>query len=99
MCVYLFNMAKHYLYDKRRNRVSHLIKMKFNPIALRRAKTLWSFGRSECSRVKVLEYSSIFSVIYKKGNDFPGFLFAYLYDKHHSTRSLLLKQLLIGIGP
>ena len=23
-----------------------------NPIALRMAKTLWSFGRSECSRVK-----------------------------------------------
>ena len=24
----------------------------FNPIALRMAKTLWSFGRSECNRVK-----------------------------------------------
>ena len=24
----------------------------FNPIALRTAKTLWSFGRSECNRVK-----------------------------------------------
>ena len=24
----------------------------FNPIALRTAKTLWCFGRSECSRVK-----------------------------------------------
>ena len=24
----------------------------FNPIALRMAKTLWSFGRSECSMVK-----------------------------------------------
>ena len=24
----------------------------FNPIALRKAKTLWSFGRSECSRVE-----------------------------------------------
>ena len=24
---------------------------KFNPIALRTAKTLWSFGRSECNRV------------------------------------------------
>ena len=26
----------------------------FNPIALRTAKTLWSFDRSECNRVKVL---------------------------------------------
>ena len=26
----------------------------FNPIALRLAKTLWSFGHSECNRVKVL---------------------------------------------
>ena len=25
-----------------------------NPIALRMAKTLWSFGRSECNRVKVV---------------------------------------------
>ena len=24
----------------------------FNPVALRTAKTLWSFGHSECSRVK-----------------------------------------------
>ena len=24
----------------------------FNPIALRTAKTLWSFGHSECNRVK-----------------------------------------------
>ena len=24
----------------------------FNPIALRTAKTLWSFGRSECNKVK-----------------------------------------------
>ena len=24
-----------------------------NPIALRKAKTLWSFGHSECSRVKL----------------------------------------------
>ena len=24
----------------------------FNPVALRRAKTLWSFGPSECNRVK-----------------------------------------------
>ena len=24
----------------------------FNPIALRMAKTIWSFGRSECNRIK-----------------------------------------------
>ena len=28
-------------------------KVFINPIALRTAKTLWSFGRSECNRVKV----------------------------------------------
>ena len=27
----------------------------FNPIALRMAKTLWSFGRSECNRMKSLK--------------------------------------------
>ena len=27
-----------------------------NPIAFRLAKTLWSFGCSECSRVKILVY-------------------------------------------
>ena len=26
--------------------------MNFNPTALRMAKTLWSFGRSKCNRVK-----------------------------------------------
>ena len=29
------------------------MKFCFNPIALRMAKTLWSFGRSECNRVKM----------------------------------------------
>ena len=29
----------------------------FNPLALRMAKTLWSFGRSECNRVKVNSYT------------------------------------------
>ena len=28
-----------------------VIYLKYNPIALRMAKTLWSFGRSECNRV------------------------------------------------
>ena len=27
--------------------------LRVNPIALRMAKTLWSFGHSECNRVKV----------------------------------------------
>ena len=29
-----------------------LLYMHLNPVALRTAKTLWSFDRSECSRVK-----------------------------------------------
>ena len=37
--------------------------MFLNPFALRMAKTLWSFGRSECNRVK--SYDSI--VIYYTG--------------------------------
>ena len=32
--------------------VTALCKLRFNPIAPRTAKTLWSFGHSECSRVK-----------------------------------------------
>ena len=34
-------------------------KLVFNPIALRTAKTLWSFGRSECNRVKSFPLWSI----------------------------------------
>ena len=34
--------------------------MHFNPVALRMAKTLWSFGHSECNRVKESN-SAIFS--------------------------------------
>ena len=37
----------------------------FNPIALRMAKTLWSFGHSECKRVKMSEM--IYNV-YDKGS-------------------------------
>ena len=29
---------------------------RLNPIALRMAKTLWSFGRSECYRVKTINF-------------------------------------------
>ena len=32
-----------------------------NPIALRTAKTLWSFGLSECSRIMYVKYK-VFSV-------------------------------------
>ena len=31
-----------------------------NPIALRTAKTLWSFGRSECNRVKELRVGPLY---------------------------------------
>ena len=34
-----------------------------NPIALRTAKTLWSFGRSECNRVKLFGVLSILSAV------------------------------------
>ena len=40
------------------NRISMVVAFCFlfsiNPIALRTAKTLWSFGRSECNRVNAL---------------------------------------------
>ena len=36
----------------------HRVKRKFNPFALRMAKTPWSFGRSECKRVKQSVYST-----------------------------------------
>ena len=39
-----------------------------NPIALRKAKTLWSFGLSECKRVKVLRaylHLHVISHLYK----------------------------------
>ena len=35
--------------------VSIYICYHFNPVALRMAKTQWSFGRSECNRVKLLK--------------------------------------------
>ena len=33
--------------------LSNICLKAFNPIALRTAKTLWSFGHSECNRVKI----------------------------------------------
>ena len=37
---------------QRREEIVRLVKRSINPIALRTAKTLWSFGPSECNRVK-----------------------------------------------
>ena len=52
----------------------------FNPIALRTAKTLWSFGRSECNRIEETlteealfvwkELSLLSQIASGKGNDF-----------------------------
>ena len=39
--------------------VCHMIKICINPIALRTAKISWSFGCSECNRVKKKKYISI----------------------------------------
>ena len=44
----------------------------FNPTALRMAKTLWSFGRSECDRVHVVYCvwkSNIRAICYVKASD------------------------------
>ena len=49
-------------------------KILFNPIALRTAKTLWSFGRSECNRVK-LSFDKMTKEIGTEEND----------DKKHTT--------------
>ena len=37
-----------------------------NPIAIRTAKTLWSFGCSECNRIKTAEYwcNSMFDIVF-----------------------------------
>ena len=34
------------------DKIENCIVVSFNPIAVRTAKTLWSFSRSECNRVK-----------------------------------------------
>ena len=39
---------------KEKSDVMLYLNRQFNPIALRNAKTLWSFGRSECNRVKMV---------------------------------------------
>ena len=42
-------------------------------------KTQWSFGHSECNRVKVYRYTSmIFSTNFAKRNNFYDYLFAFL---------------------
>ena len=53
-----------------------------NPIALRMAKTLWSFGCSECTKVKVYGcFSTSFIASFTKRHDFSDFLFASLDKK------------------
>ena len=44
------------------HRISHTGKKGFNLIALRTAKTLWSFGRSECNRVKCDVCNKVFAL-------------------------------------
>ena len=50
----------------------------FNLPALRKAKTLWSFGLSECNRVKVYEYTATVILHFIRGTTmvisscFPG---------------------------
>ena len=43
----------------------------FNPIALRTAKIVWSFGRSECNRIKVLNETKS-EMAYSKANKEQG---------------------------
>ena len=47
---------------------------KCNPIALRRSKTLWSFGHSECSRVKVWLHGEWQLQLYSEIHRKPGLL-------------------------
>ena len=49
----------------------------FNPIALR---TLWSFGHSECNRVKILEDSVPFPFLCLNGCSFHLFLLSNIQD-------------------
>ena len=52
-------------------RKCHVIDDKFNPTAPRMAKTLWSFGHSGCSRIKVTKNTLIlpFLHFYTKGDN------------------------------
>ena len=43
----------------------------FNPVALRTAKIVWSFDRSECNRVKVLNETKS-EMAYSKANKEQG---------------------------
>ena len=54
-------------------------KIHLNPTALRKAKIVYNFGLSECSRVKGYGYNTIFSAILTKGvgDNFYVFLFAF----------------------
>ena len=49
-----------------------------NPIALRMAKTLWSFGHSECNRVKLYRFNFFVVLSYiQQGNDRSRFQVLY----------------------
>ena len=54
---------------------------RFNPFAPRTAKTQWSFGHSECKRVKCWAFRCMgllpdFAAIFTEGSNFHYFLFA-----------------------
>ena len=55
LSIYEWISFKFYICIFIKNVVRSLLMGKVNPIALRMAKTLWSFGHSECNRVKELQ--------------------------------------------
>ena len=74
-----------------------------NPTALRKAKTLWSFGLSECKRVvqfkasnkmglNVYGYTAQFFHQFSKGNNFCDFLFASVDKEDLPKWDLALKE-------
>ena len=67
--------------------------MVLNPLALRAAKTLWSFGHSECKRVKVI-YHHIF--LFYEGRQLCDFLFASLDDINSKMGFLIIKERILS---
>ena len=73
--------------------------VRLNPIALRMAKTLWSFGHSECNWVKVYDYTSMFFCHVTNGNNICDFLFASLDNKtFKENRDAFLKERICFYG-
>ena len=70
--------------------------LRLNPIALRMAKTLWSFGHSQCNRVKMYGNATIlFLPFFFKRDNFCDTLSACLDDKSLFKQSqLTLKEFL-----